>query len=98
VRCRHWQWPEENVMTNRLDRWKRPALFALLSMLLVLPGLAGVRDVGLERAAGRLRRRCRPVAPAARERRQHVLALPAAVRAVEPGATHSPSGGRGGGR
>src|SRR3989454_11560695 len=28
-------------MTNRLDRWKRRALFALLFMLLVLPGLAG---------------------------------------------------------
>jgi uncharacterized membrane protein YgcG len=28
-------------MTNRFDRWKRRALFALFFMLLVLPGLAG---------------------------------------------------------
>jgi hypothetical protein len=59
------------------------------------PGRVHVRDVGPERAGGRLRRRCRPVAPEARERRQHVLALPAAVRELEPGPTQWPSCGRG---
>ncbi len=62
------------------------------------PGRVHVRYVGPERAVGRPRRRCRPVAPAAREREQHVLGLPAAVRELGPGPAQWPGGGRGGGR
>ena len=61
------------------------------------PGRVHVRHIGLGRAAGRLRRRRRPVAQAARERGQHVLGLPAAVRELEPGPAQRPGGSRGGG-
>src|SRR6266852_524936 len=69
--------------------------------LLHVAGVAGtgrvhVRRVGLGRAAGRLRPQRRPVAAAARERRRHVLALPAAVRELGPGPAQWPGGGRGG--